>query len=74
MPNGVIAFHIADKELSQNGHTAEWELSVDTAKITGVTGTNKAITVTAIHAAATPQNSSTPGTVQTAAAVGDTSP
>ncbi|MGP1564972.1 MAG: hypothetical protein ACTTHU_06030 [Treponema sp.] len=72
MPNGVIAFHIADKELSQNGHTAEWELSVDTAKITDVTGTDKAITVTAIHAAATPQNSSTPGTVQTAAA--DTSP
>ena len=68
MPNGVIAFHITDKELSQNGHTAEWELSVDTAKITGVTGTDKAITVTAIHAAATPQNSSTPGTVQTAAA------
>ena len=74
MPNGVIAFHITDKELSQNGHTAEWELSVDTAKITDVTGTDKAITVTAIHAAATPQNSSTPGTVQTAAAVGDTSP
>ena len=74
MPNGVIAFHITDKELSQNGHTAEWELSVDTAKITGVTGTNKAITVKAIHAAATTQNSSTPGTVQTAAAVGDTSP
>ena len=74
MPNGVIAFHITDKELSQNGHTAEWELSVDTSKLTGVTGTDKAITVTAIHAAATPQNSSTPGTVQTAAAVGDTSP
>ena len=72
MPNGVIAFHITDKELSQNGHTAEWELSVDTSKLTGVTGTDKAITVTAIHAAATTQNSSTPGTVQTAAA--DTSP
>ena len=72
--SGILAFHITDKELSQNGHTAEWELSVDTAKITGVTGTDKAITVKAIHAAATPQNSSTPGTVQTAAAVGDTSP
>lgn len=72
MPNGVIAFNITDKELSQNGHTAEWELSVDTSKLTGVTGTDKAITVKAIHAAATTQNSSTPGTVQTAAA--DTSP
>ena len=70
--SGILAFHITDKELSQNGHTAEWELSVDTAKITGVTGTDKAITVKAIHAAATPQNSSTLGTVQTAAA--DTSP
>lgn len=74
MPNGVIAFHITDKELSQNGHTAEWELSVDTSKLTGVTGTDKAITVKAIHAAATTQNSSTPGTVQTIAAAGDTSP
>ena len=73
MPNGVIAFHIADKELSQNGHTAEWELSVDTSKLTGVTGTNKAITVKAIHAAATTQNSSTPGTTQTTAKPGDTS-
>ena len=71
MPNGVIAFLIADKELSQNGHTAEWELSVDTSKLTGVTGTDKAITVTATDAAGT-SNSSTPGTVQTAAA--DTSP
>ena len=72
--SGILAFKIEDKELSQNGHTAEWELSVDTSKLTGVTGTDKAITVTAIHAAATTQNSSTPGTVQTAAAVGDTSP
>ncbi|MGP1603221.1 MAG: hypothetical protein ACTTGZ_02200 [Treponema sp.] len=70
--SGILAFKIEDKELSQNGHTAEWELSVDTSKLTGVTGTDKAITVKAIHAAATTQNSSTPGTVQTAAA--DTSP
>lgn len=70
--SGILAFKIEDKELSQNGHTAEWELSVDTSKLTGVTGTDKAITVKAIHAAATTQNSSTPGTVQTSAA--DTSP
>ena len=72
--SGILAFKIEDKELSQNGHTAEWELSVDTSKLTGVTGTDKAITVKAIHAAATTQNSSTPGTVQTIAAAGDTSP
>ena len=71
--SGILAFHITDKELSQNGHTAEWELSVDTSKLTGVTGTDKAITVKAIHAAATTQNSSTPGTTQTTAKPGDTS-
>ena len=70
--SGILAFTVKTDSLTQNGHTAEWELSVDTAKITDVTGTDKAITVKAIHAAATPQNSSTPGTVQTAAA--DTSP
>ena len=70
--SGILAFTVKTDSLTQNGHTAEWELSVDTSKLTGVTGTDKAITVKAIHAAATTQNSSTPGTVQTAAA--DTSP
>ena len=69
--SGILAFTVKTDSLTQNGHTAEWELSVDTAKITGVTGTNKAITVKATDAAGT-SNSSTPGTVQTAAA--DTSP
>ena len=72
--SGILAFTVKKDSLTQNGHTAEWELSVDTSKLTGVTGTDKAITVTAIHAAATTQNSSTPGTTQTTAKPGDTSP
>ena len=69
--SGILAFTVKTDSLTQNGHTAEWELSVDTSKLTGVTGTDKAITVKATDAAGT-SNSSTPGTVQTAAA--DTSP
>ena len=74
MPSGVLGFNVKNDSLTQSGHTADWELSVDTAKMAGVTGTNKKITVTAIHAATTTPNSSTPGTTQTTAKPGDTSP
>ena len=71
--SGILAFTVKTDSLTQNGHTAEWELSVDTSKLTGVTGTDKAITVKATDAAGT-SNSSTPGTTQTTAKPGDTSP
>ena len=74
LPSDVLGFTVKNDSLTQSGHTADWELSVDTSKLTGVTGTDKAITVKAIHAAATTQNSSTPGTTQTTAKPGDTSP
>ena len=74
LPSGVLGFTVKNDSLTQSGHTADWELSVDTAKMAGVTGTNKKITVTAIHAATTTPNSSTPGTTQTTAKPGDTSP
>lgn len=43
----IKAFKVSDVDVSQEGHTVNWTLVVDTEKITGSAGQNKTITITA---------------------------
>lgn len=47
LPQGVEKFEIEDVYISQEGHKAKYILVVDTEKLTGVTGKDKAITISA---------------------------
>lgn len=42
---------VTDKEFSQDGHTVDWYLSIDTSKISSVVGKDKAFTIVALDAA-----------------------
>lgn len=42
---------VTDKEFSQDGHTVDWYLSIDTSKISNVAGKDKAFTIVALDAA-----------------------
>lgn len=47
LPSGVESFTIEDVYISQEGHEAKYTLVVDTEKLTGVTGKDKSITISA---------------------------
>lgn len=47
LPSGVESFEIEDVYISQEGHEAKYTLVVDTEKLTGVTGKDKSITISA---------------------------
>lgn len=47
LPTGVESFTIEDVYISQKGHEAKYTLVVDTEKLTGVTGKDKSITISA---------------------------
>lgn len=47
LPTGVESFEIEDVYISQKGHEAKYTLVVDTEKLTGVTGKDKSITISA---------------------------
>lgn len=47
LPFGVESFEIEDVYISQEGHEAKYTLVVDTEKLTGVTGKDKSITISA---------------------------
>ncbi len=42
---------VTDQSFDQDGHTAEWYLSIDTSQIDGVAGKDKALTIVALDAA-----------------------
>ena len=48
LPSGVESFEIEDVYISQKGHEAKYTLVVDTEKLTGVTGKDKNITISAV--------------------------
>ena len=48
LPSGVESFEIEDVYISQKGHEAKYTLVVDTEKLTGVTGKDKSITISAV--------------------------
>ena len=48
LPTGVESFTIEDVYISQKGHEAKYTLVVDTEKLTGVTGKDKNITISAV--------------------------
>ncbi|MDY3886200.1 MAG: hypothetical protein SOZ24_02980, partial [Treponema sp.] len=48
LPSGVESFTIEDVYISQEGHEAKYTLVVDTEKLTGVTGKDKNITISAV--------------------------
>ena len=47
LPSGVESFEIEDVYISQEGHEAKYTLVADTEKLTGVTGKDKNITISA---------------------------
>lgn len=47
LPSGVESFEIEDVYISQEGHEAKYTLVADTEKLTGVTGKDKSITISA---------------------------
>ena len=47
LPSGVKSFTIEDVYISQDGHEAKYTLVADTEKLSGVTGNNKDITISA---------------------------
>lgn len=48
LPTGVESFEIEDVYISQEGHEAKYTLVADTEKLTGVTGKDKNITISAV--------------------------
>ncbi|MDY5763924.1 MAG: hypothetical protein SPK10_03935, partial [Treponema sp.] len=48
LPSGVESFEIEDVYISQEGHEAKYTLVADTEKLTGVTGKDKNITISAV--------------------------
>lgn len=48
LPSGVESFTIEDVFISQEGHEAKYTLVADTEKLSGVTGNNKDITISAV--------------------------